>query len=136
MNYLKAFIAGIVIPATLLQIAVVIEFICGWPPIKESVFFHQLPILWAIWNITYVGYFSKIWPGKQTVSYMIHGAILGLIISIPAVFFLAIPESFGFKSDYQYIPLGLVPFIYALIWAFGVRPLNRAFNIQTTPKNG
>ena len=130
MNYLKAFVSGIVIPATVLQIAVTVEFFLGWPPIKESTFIHQLPIIWAIWNIAYVAYFSKVWPGTETISYLLHGAVLGLIISIPAVFFLAIPESLGFKADYQYLPLGLVTFLYAIIWAFGVRPLNHAFNIQ------
>ena len=129
MRYLKAFIAGIVIPATVLQIATIFEFFFGWPPIKQSYFFHQLPIVWAIWNVLYVGCCVKVWPSNKFLSYLIHGAVLGLILLVPA-FFLAIPHALGFSGDAEYIPVIIVPVIYALIWAFGVRPLNRIFGIE------
>lgn len=129
MRYLKAFVAGIVIPATILQIATIIEFFIGWPPIKQSYFFHQLPIVWAVWNVLYVGYFIKIWPSNKTASYLIHGAVLGLLLLVPA-FLLAIPKMLGFAGEGQYIPVIIVPVIYALIWVIGVRPLNRVFGIE------
>lgn len=129
MKYLKAFVAGIVIPATILQIASLIEFFIGWPPITKSYFFHQLPIVWAVWNVLYVAYLVKIWPSNKTVSYLIHGAVLGILLLIPA-FLLAIPKALGFSGDTHYLPVVLVPVIYALIWAFGVKPLNSVFRIE------
>lgn len=129
MKYLKAFVAGIVIPATILQIATLIEFFIGWPPIKQSYFFHQLPIVWAVWNVVYVAYGNRIWPANKVLAYLLHGAVLGVILLIPALFF-AIPKILGFTGEAQYIPIGLVPIVYALIWAFGVRPLNRVFGIE------
>ena len=129
MKYLKAFIAGIVIPATILQIAVLLEYIIRWPPVQKSLFFHQLPLIWAVWNVAYAAYFVKILPGNKTVSYLLHGAILGLLLLIPA-FILAIPKALGFTGSAEYFPIGLVPIVYALIWAYGVRPLNRVFGIE------
>lgn len=129
MKYIKAFIAGIAIPATILQIAVLLEFIIGWPPIQQSLFFHQLPIIWAVWNIAYVAYFKHIWPGNTVVSYLIHGAVLGVLLLIPA-FVLAIPKALGFTGRTEYFPIGFVPIIYALIWAFVLRPVNRLFGIE------
>lgn len=129
MKYIKAFVAGIVIPATVLQIAVLLEYIFGWPPVQESLFFHQLPLIWAIWNVAYVAYFTNVWPGNKTVSYLLHGAVLGLLLLIPA-FILAIPTALGFTGNAEYFPIGFVPILYALIWAFGVRPLNRVFGIE------
>jgi hypothetical protein len=128
MKYLKAFVAGIVIPALVLQIAVVLEAIFGWPPVQQIFFFHQLPLIWAVWNVAYFAYFQKVWPGGPIISYLIHGAILGLLLVIPA-YILAIPRALGFTGSAEYFPVGFVPILYALLWAFALRPLNRVFNL-------
>lgn len=129
MKYIKAFIAGIVIPATILQLAVLLEWIIGWPPIQKSLFFHQLPLIWAVWNVVYVAYLKNVWPGNSAVSYLIHGAVLGLLLLIPA-FILAIPKALGFTGNEEFYPIGFVPIVYALIWAFLLRPLNKLFGIE------
>lgn len=129
MVYLKAFVSGIVIPATLLQILGLLEAIVGWPAIGKQLFVHQLPVIWSLWNIAYFAYFKNLWPKNEVVSYLVHGLVLGALLAAVAVFVLSLPEALGFKGESRYLPLGIAPILYALVWAYGVRPLNRAFGL-------
>lgn len=130
MIYLKAFIAGIVVPSIILPILLFIAFYSGHPQILTIPFLHLIPILWGVWNILYFAIFKQFLPGNITVRYLITGAVLGLIVALIGVFWLDIPTILGFPERYQYWPLILGPILYAILWWLFVKPLNAILGLK------
>lgn len=130
MKYLRAFIAGIVVPTILVPIGLYTAAEVGKTELLQIPFLHLLPILWGIWNVLYFALFKRILPIDINLRLIITGAVLGLIIAIYGVFWEHIPSRLGFPSQYQYYPLLALPIIYAILWWLFVKPLNDLLGIK------
>lgn len=129
MQYLRAFIAGIVFPSVVLSIALFFALVLGKAHIMTKPFLHIIPILWGVWNVLYFTYFYKFLHRNQNVRLFITGAVLGLVVATFATW-LRLPEEMGISAEYWYLPLIIAPMIYGFIWVFVVKPLNEVVGLS------
>jgi hypothetical protein len=129
MKYLRAFIAGIVLPTLLLPIPLYTMLALGKTQVLAP-FIHVIPLLWGIWNILYFALFIKIFPWDLNVRLLLTGAILGLLVALYGVFCLNLPAILGFPSQIYYLPLVVGPIVYAILWRFVVKPLNHIVGLR------
>lgn len=138
--YLRAYMAGIVIPTLLLLVSMTI-FACfhfylevpsqfvlempAWPLARAIVFpMAVVPNVWGVWNMLYLAIRSR-----ARLSLGLHGAILPLVL-IPGGMALARSlDVFGIQLRYALpiIPIGMG--IYYLAWKFLVGFLNKEMGI-------
>ena len=128
-KYIKAFIAGITLPSLLLPLLLSIAWFLGKFQILNIFFLHFIPIIWGIWNVLYFAFFQEILPKNLNVRLLITGAVLGLIIASYGVFWLNIPAVVGLPPSLHYLPLVVVPILYAVLWLYAVKPLNDLLNL-------
>lgn len=124
MKWLKAFIAGIVVPSIILPIMVLILTSLGKSQLLTQPFLHFIPIIWGLWNIFYFKYLKNILPENQDVRLLITGAILGFLVAAYGTFWLNIPQTIGLPDQVRYLPLVVAPILYAILWRFLVKDLN------------
>lgn len=124
MDYLRAFIAGMILPSIFLPIFLVIVTVLRQSDALPLHFFYLLPIIWGVWNVLYFSYFRYNFPSNKTLRLLLTGAILGLLIAIYGVFWLDLPTLFHFPESLHCLPILIVPVVYALLWSLVVRPLN------------
>jgi hypothetical protein len=129
MLYLRAFMSGIAIPTALLPIILCIGLALGKNELLSVPLLHYIPVIWGIWNVLYFLVFRDFLPGREGLKYLITGAILGFILACVGVFWLHVPTIVGFTGEVVYYPLVIVPILYAILWAYGVRPLNKVVGI-------
>lgn len=130
MKYVRIFIAGMAFPSILLPFLFFLAWVFGKTQIFSIPFLHFIPLIWGIWNILYFTYFLKKFPQNPTVRLLITGGILGFLIAIYGVFVLNIPTLMGFPKSFTYLPLIVVPILYAVFWLFIVQPLNRMLGVN------
>lgn len=138
--YLRAYMAGIVVPTLLLLVSMTI-FACfrfylevpsqfvlempAWPLARAIVFpMAVVPNVWGLWNMLYLAIRSR-----MRLSPGLHGAILPLVL-IPGGMALARSlDVFGIQARYALpiIPIGMG--IYYLAWKFLVGFLNKEMGI-------
>jgi len=138
--YLRAYMAGIVVPTPFLLVVMTI-FACfhfylevpsqfvlempAWPLARAIVFpMAVVPNAWGLWNMLYLA----LRPGVR-LSIGLHGAILPLIL-IPGGMALArVLDVYGIQLRYALpiIPVGMG--IYYLAWKFLVGFLNEEMGI-------
>ena len=127
--YLRAYMAGIVIPTIFLLIATTCFFFARYVfnepiAIERAMVFPMavVPNLWGAWNMLYVA-ISRRWPIS------IHGAILPALL-IPAGIALARSFDLTFVTVDRmavFAPLAFV--VYYLIWKYLVGRLNDLLGI-------
>jgi len=130
MNYIKRFIAGLAFPATLLPIAYTVAYCLELGSIRsEPLQFMPLyiPLVFGLWNILDYSFGSSCPIKDKNIHQWVNGALLGLIVALVGVFYLGLPEKLlGLTGTSQYLPILIIPFLYALIWRYIISPLNDA----------
>jgi hypothetical protein len=130
-RYLRAYMAGSVLPTMFLLVAMVafttIRYVYDVPiPIERVIVFPMalIPNLWGLWNMLYV------WlRGHRHVPIGLHGALLVVLI-VPIGFSLA--KLLGFVLPYYFLGvLGPVAALaaYYLLWKYVVNFLNELLEI-------
>jgi hypothetical protein len=129
MLYLRAFIAGLVLPSVLVPFILCAALAFKKPQFLQVPFFHVIPLLWGLWNVFYFAFLHRALPGNRDIKLLLTGGILGLIVAFIAVFWQHLPEKLGFSSRLHYMPLLIAPVAYSFLWRFVVDPLNRVLNL-------
>lgn len=129
MNYVKAFMAGVALPSLILPIILGIMLLLGKPQAFAIPLPHFIPPLWGFWNILYFVVFKKIFPKDINTSYLLTGAILGLLVASYGVFYSHIPTLLGWPESLHFLPLVIGPLLYAILWRFIVKPLNNLLKL-------
>ena len=138
--YLRAYMAGIVVPTIFLLIIMCIyaynryyfevssQFVIPLPsaPLDRAILFPMavVPNVWGAWNMLYLGLRSR---GRWPLG--LHGALLPLVL-MPAGYALARSLDV-FDIQWQYalpmVPVGMA--LYYLLWKHAVGFLNREVGI-------
>lgn len=129
-KYIRAFIAGIALPAAILPIVLTLTVLFEHREILDSLFIHYIPPIWGAWNVAYFAGVREMLPGPELVRYLLTGAILGLVLAVIGVFFIDLPGMLAITSMLRLAPLIGVPIFYALVWAFVVWTLNKLVGID------
>jgi len=138
--YLRAFMAGIVVPTIFLLIPMTAyaclrlylatpgQLVLGTPawPFARAVIFPMavVPNVWGLWNMVYLAMRSR-----TKLSLGLHGAILPLVLFPGGIFVAHLLDTFGIQLWYALpvIPVGMG--IYYLAWKFIVGFLNQEMGI-------
>ena len=123
---LKAYLAGILFPATLLSFLVPIALYYKLP----LIFFYYVPlapIAWGLWNLLYIE-FIDVCPLRHHLGLV--GALLGFILCVYIVLIVGLPQYVGIEGNYAYSLFIVVPSLYYLAWRFIVHPINRRLGIH------
>lgn len=131
MNNLRAFIAAIAFPSTILPIFLCLAVYYQREELLSVVFVHIIPLIWGIWNVLYFAVCKEKLPGEENTKLLITGASLGLFVAIIGVFWAGIPSIIGLSGNAEYLPLVGVPIVYALLWKFVVDPLNEILGVKS-----
>ncbi|SRR5579872_1452026 len=142
--YLRAYMAGVVVPTIVLVILliafIIVRFVCGIPvPIERAMIFPMalVPSVFGLWNMFYLSLHSR---GRLPIG--LHGAILPLLLA-PSGFLLAKAlnilslNSVGFvyfealTIPYSYLVIGFCMGLiaYYLIWKYLVGFFNQVLGI-------
>ena len=132
-TYLRAYMAGIVVPTIfLLVIAIVFtigRYVYNVPiPVERVIVFPMavVPNLWGLWNILFIALRSR-----SPLSIGFHGALLPILLG-PLGFMLtrildfSIPNSAGYAFLIA-APIALI--FYYLTWKYLVGSLNRVLDL-------
>lgn len=132
-TYLRAYMAGIVVPTLVLLAGVTVfciaRYVCNVPLAIERVMIFPMavvPNLWGLWNMLFVASHAR-----TRLSIGLHGVILPLLLG-PLGIFLTRALDFqipNFASHYFPIiaPIGLI--FYYLAWKYFVGFLNAVLGI-------
>jgi len=138
--YLRAYMAGIVVPTLFLLVVVVIQafqrvyfevpsqFVLGYPalPLDRAFLFPMavVPNAWGLWNMLYlaIGRRSRLPLG-------IFGALLIPILVPSGAAVARLFDSFTIQMDLALpmLPIGML--VYYLAWKYAVAPLNAEMGI-------
>jgi len=131
-RYLRAFIAGSAFPVLIwpflyLGIPFTLNPQSGFQMGLTAIF---LPFVYGFTNILTI-FLQKRWPPKNLNSRMLTiGALLGLVLSLLGNFMSNIPTNlFLLQSSIRYITIPLAILMYALIWRYIVKNLNKIFGL-------
>lgn len=132
--YVKAFIAGLAFPATILPVFYLVLYLVGHSSVRNlPLQFMPLfsPMLFGLWNVLYF-VIGKRCPVKNRHSRLwTTGASLGFLAALLGVFVIKLPELlFGFTGILNYLPLITAPIIYGLIWRYIVSYLNEVVGLK------
>lgn len=138
--YLKAFVAGLAFPATLLPFIYSILYFSGHSAVKDlplQFIPHFVPIIFGLWNIFYFTIREKCSIKNRNVRLWVWGALLGFIGALIGVFLIGLPELlFGLTGVLQYLPLIGAPIFYGLIWRYIVSSLNDLLGLEDGNQGG
>lgn len=126
MQYIRMFIAGFVLPSLAIPFLLLVAVLMGRSHLLEIPFLHFIPLIWGFWNIFHRTVLAKSFPGNPTLQYLITGAILGLIVAVCGIW-AGITEVLNISFT---LPLLFLPFLYAILWAFVVEPLNGFLGVK------
>lgn len=130
MRFLKAFIAGLVLPAVLLPLQLYAWYAMGNTALLSQPILLLLPIVWGLWNVVYFAVLKYILPFGVNERLIITGFLLGLLLAIYGVFVLDLPALVGIPNYLRYLPLVLAPIIYAVVWKYIVKFLNEVVGLE------
>lgn len=125
MIYLRAFLSGILFPTIVLPIALTIDATFGQRKLFDLLSYHYIPLIWGLWNVFHFAYLKNL-----NLSVTAAGAILGFILALAGVFIVGIPQIIGLTGNWIYLPIIVVPVIYAIIWQYIVEPVNHIVGIK------
>lgn len=131
--YLRAYMAGIVVPTIFLLVVAagftIARYIYNIPvPVERVIVFPMavVPNAWGLWNILFI-----VWRDRLQVSIGLHGALLPFLLaplSIVVISLLNLPiPSFAVHAWPIAAPLGLI--VYYLVWKYLVGFLNRVLEL-------
>lgn len=132
-KYLRAYMAGLVLPTLALPVAVLVFLINRYVyhdlfPVERLMIFPLalVPLLWGLWNVLYVASHSR-----THLSIGIHGAILPFILGplgmlLTAALQFEIPH---FASRIFPIIAPVVLIVYYLLWKYVVHFFNAVLGI-------
>jgi len=138
--YLRAYMAGIVIPTMFLLVAMTVlsffsfylevpsQFVLALPtaPLERTMVFPMafVPNLWGAWNMLYLAL-----RGSLKLPLGVHGALLPLVLVPAGVALARALDAFTIQLSYALpiIPIGMV--LYYLLWKHAVGFLNREMGI-------
>ena len=133
MKYLKAFIAGMAFPATLLPFVYWCLYTGNYGAIRDfplQFFPMFLPIAWGMWNVFDVFIGDKCPVKNINLRMWTMGIILGLMVAYFGLFIVELPlKLFGMSGASAYSLLIFVPIFYGLLWRYIVKHLNALLNI-------
>jgi len=131
--YLRAYMAGIVIPTVFLLVVMtgycILRYVYNFPvPVERLIVFPMavVPNLWGLWNMFFVSLRSS-----SRLSIGAHGAILPVLLA-PLGFLLTRILDFPVPGSIAHgIPVGaaIALLVYYLVWKYLVAGLNRALEI-------
>jgi ABC-type sulfate transport system permease subunit len=133
-KYLRAYMAGIVVPTIVIVLSVTAFCIARYAynfsePLERLMIFPMavVPNLWGLWNMLFLASHAR-----TNLSLGIHGAILPFILGplgilLTSLLHFSIP---GFATHIFPIiaPLGLI--VYYLLWKYVVAFLNRVVSLS------
>ena len=135
--YLRAYMAGIVVPTAFLLVIMSIvacfrfylevpsQFVLGIPalPLERAIVFPMavVPNLWGVWNMLHLKF--------RQLPLGLHGALLPLLLIPAGVGLARLLDVFTIQLNYALpiIPIGMV--VYYLAWKFLVGFLNQEVGI-------
>ncbi len=138
--YLRAYMAGIVVPTLFLLVIVTFDayhryyfevpnqFVLGLPahPLDRAFLFPMavVPNAWGIWNILHLALRSRV-----RLPLGVHGSLLVLILVPGGVALARVLDSFAIQLQFALpmIPIGMG--VYYLAWKYFVRFLNEELGI-------
>lgn len=132
-KYLRAYMAGIVVPSIVLLLGLTAFCIARYDynfsePLERIMIFPMaaVPNLWGLWNVLFVASHSR-----THLSIGIHGALLPFILGplgilLTSLLHFSIP-GFATRIFPVIAPLGLI--VYYLAWKYVVAFLNRVVNV-------
>jgi|GEM_PF-1947138 len=130
MKWVKAFIAGIVVPTIILPIVLLLALYLDKTQILDTPFLHFVPVMWGLWNIFYFAVLKKVLPDNQNTRLWITGAILGFLVAVYGIFWLDLPQLLGLTGIARYLPLIVTPLFYGVLWRFLVKDLNHILYLK------
>jgi len=131
--YLRAYMAGIVVPTIFLLVVatgfVIARYVYNIPvPIERVIVFPMavIPNAWGLWNVLFL-----FWRERLQMSIGLHGALLPILlaplgVAVAGLLNFQIP-SFALHFFPVAAPLGLI--IYYLAWKYFVGFLNRILEL-------
>lgn len=132
-TYLRAFMAGIVVPTLVLPIGVTVfaiaRYACNFSiPLERVMIFPMavVPFLWGLWNMLFIASHAK-----THLSLGIHGAVLPFLLG-PLGILLTLALNFqipGFASHIFPILAPVALIVYYLAWKYIVGFLNAVLGI-------
>lgn len=133
-KFVKAFIAGMALPAVVLPIIYTLLYfnVRGLITARTLQFVPMfLPLAWGLANALCVKVQEDLKPRSINNSLLITGACLGFLVAVFGIFIAHIPTRvFGPNIDsLQFLPLILVPIIYALLFRYVVKWLNKLVGV-------
>lgn len=129
MKYVRAFIAGIIVPSVLLPFVLLIAVLNGRGAVLTVPILHFIPMFWGIWNVLYFAFKDSL-PNQLDLRLLLTGAALGLLVAILGVFWVHLPTMMG-MDQLEYYPLLAAPIIYAILWRFVVKPFNDLMGLDS-----
>ncbi|MBP9722121.1 MAG: hypothetical protein KBD64_03060 [Gammaproteobacteria bacterium] len=132
-NLLKAFMAGVTLPALFFPIAYIVLYTCNYAVRESHVIFMipiYLPFFFGITNVIYYSSHRKCLINQYYTCLWFPGLILGLAVAVIGIFVLDIPSVLlGITSSYKYFLLLVVPIVYGLIFRFIIKWMNRLVDL-------
>jgi hypothetical protein len=131
--YLRAYMAGIVVPTILLLVAVtgftILRYVYNVPiPLERVIVFPMavVPNIWGLWNVLYVA-----WRSRLQITIGLHGALLPFLLGplgmlLTSILNFSIPR---FAAHFFPIAAPLALVAYYLAWKYLVGSLNRIVNL-------
>ena len=124
MNLIKAYCAGVALPSVILPFVVFTYLRLENTDVLAIPFVVAIPFIWGIWNIIHRKFLETNLSSNENISYLISGAILGLIVAFIGVFFFHATEVVGLNQTISWLPFVIAPLVYAILWATCVKYLN------------
>ncbi len=125
----KAFIAGMVLPAFLLPILYTLLYF----NVRNVVTQHALqfipmflPLAWGLANTLFIHLHKDTSTRGMNTGLIVTGVCLGFLVAVFGVFIAHVPTMLlGKGTHLQYLPLLVVPVLYALLFRYVVKWLNK-----------
>jgi hypothetical protein len=131
--YLRAYMAGVVVPTIFLLVGATVfamaRYVYNFPvPVERVIVFPMafVPNAWGLWNVLFVAFRSRL-----QIPIGLHGALLPFLLAPLGIVLLSILNFSipGFATRFFPIVAPLVLIAYYLAWKYLVGSLNRIVNL-------
>lgn len=130
MNFVKAFMAGVTLPAFLMPLILFFIGSSGHQDISKYASFHFIPFVWGVWNGLYFTFYKGFLPEGRNLRLFITGAVLGLLVAAYIAGYLMVPEAFGLEGIWMIAPFIVAPVVYGVVWVYVVGWFNSLVGLQ------
>jgi hypothetical protein len=132
-KFVKAFIAGMALPAVLLPIAYTMLYLNIHSVVTQHTLQFipmYLPLAWGVANAIFFAMQGEGSTKNANSGLIVTGACLGFLVAVFGVFVAHIPTMvFGNLRDMQYAPLVVVPVVYAILFRYVVKWINKTVGV-------